>query len=212
MRTAHSRGEHGQVLSSVVAVAAVVAVVIGLLVLFGTGGPGGGDDDKTSGQSGTSSAPTTAPSSVPASTVTNTVTSTPSAPASTAKPTTAPPSKPSTAPTSEHTTEPTQEPTEEPTHRPTAQGPRPSVEIYNNTTQRGLADRISNRAESAGWKVAGIDNWVGKVASSTVYYPAGLRDHATELASDLGVGRVKTALGNMKKDRLTVILTSDYSG
>ena len=35
---------------------------------------------------------------------------------------------------------------------------------------------------------------------------------ANQLARDIGVGRTKGALDNMKKDRLTVILTSDYTG
>jgi LytR cell envelope-related transcriptional attenuator len=205
MRTAPQlRGERGQVLSSAVAVAAVVAVVIGLLVLFGTGGPGGGSDDTGSG--GTS--PSTSTASSPAPSTPQVTPSTVSATPQTTPQTTPPSQQPTSAPTRpSDTTEPP-----EATERPTATGPRPSVEIYNNTTQRGLADRVSRRARDAGWRVAGIDNWRGKVAASTVYYPAGLRDHATALASDLGVGRVKEALSNMKKDRLTVILTSDYSG
>jgi hypothetical protein len=60
--------------------------------------------------------------------------------------------------------------------------------------------------------VAGADNWRGKVAASTVYYPPGMLDAANQLARDLGIGRTKGALDNMKKDRLTVILTSDYTG
>jgi hypothetical protein len=60
--------------------------------------------------------------------------------------------------------------------------------------------------------VTGADNWRGKVAGSTVYYPPGMLDAANQLARDLGVGRTKGALDNMKKDRLTVILTSDYTG
>jgi hypothetical protein len=35
---------------------------------------------------------------------------------------------------------------------------------------------------------------------------------ANQLARDLGIGRTTDALDNMKKDRLTVILTSDYAG
>ena len=60
--------------------------------------------------------------------------------------------------------------------------------------------------------MAGADNWHGKIAESTVYYPPGMLDAANQLARDIGVGRTKGALDNMKKDRLTVILTSDYAG
>jgi hypothetical protein len=90
---------------------------------------------------------------------------------------------------------------------------RPAIEVYNNTSQKGLADSVASRARQAGWTVAGSpDNWHGKIAESTVYYPPGMLDAANQLARDIGVGRTKGALDNMKKDRLTVILTSDYSG
>jgi hypothetical protein len=196
-----ARGERGQVLSSVVAVAAVVAVVIGLLVLFGTGGPGGSDDNGSGGtpSSSAASTPPVLPSSTPPST---------STPVST--PPTRPPATTVTAPQPTRTVTRTAVPP--PATTKPALGPRPSVEIYNNTSERGLAERTSRRAESAGWTVAGIDNWIGRVATTSVYYPLGMHGHATRLASDLGIGRVKPALSNMKTDRLTVILTTDYSG
>ncbi len=197
--------ERGQVVSSVVALAAVVAVVIGLLVLFGTGGT----DGKSAAQ--TSTPPPAVPSPSDSATTASTTVPTTTPPpvttqAPTPKPTTA--SSSSTIKTLEPSSEPTQ-PTR--TTRPPA-GPRPSIEIYNNTTQRGLADRVSSRAKAAGWTVAGIDNWIGKVAGSTVYYPPALREHAAALAADLGIARTKGALDNMKTDRLTVILTTDYTG
>ena len=39
-----------------------------------------------------------------------------------------------------------------------------------------------------------------------------MQAEAAQLAKDIGVGRIKDALDNMKKDRLTVILTTDYTG
>jgi len=89
---------------------------------------------------------------------------------------------------------------------------RPAVEIFNNTHRKGLADSVAGRARQAGWTVSGADNWYGKIAGSTVYYPPGMADAAAQLARDLGISRTKDALDNMKKDRLTVILTSDYTG
>jgi hypothetical protein len=190
-------------MSSVVAVAAVVAVVIGLLVLFGTGGPGGTNNASSSssgGTSGTPSATSAPPSSTPPST----------APPPTTVPVSTPPPATVTAPQPTKTVTKTAEPRQ--ATKPPALGPRPSVEIYNNTRERGLAERTAVRAESAGWRVAGVDNWIGKVATTTVYYPLGMSGHATQLASDLGIGRTKAALSNMKTDRLTVILTTDYAG
>lgn len=89
---------------------------------------------------------------------------------------------------------------------------RPAVEVYNNTARKGLAEDVATRARQAGWTVAGRDNWRGKIVTSTVYYPPGMQAEATQLAKDIGITSTKDALPNMKKDRLSVILTSDYAG
>ncbi|WP_238155467.1 LytR C-terminal domain-containing protein [Kribbella soli] len=201
-------------LSSLVAVAAVVAIVAGLLVLFGTRG----NDSKAEEPAGASPKPSAKPSSGP-STVgasvprpstkpTTEATSAPPPAVSTEPPSTAPPQPTETAqpPAKTQPTQPTQ-----PVTIPAEE--RPAIEVYNNTPTKGLADTVASRARQAGWTVSGSpDNWHGKVAESTVYYPPGMLDAANQLAHDLGIGRSKGALDNMKKDRLTVILTSDYTG
>lgn len=198
------KDDQGQVLSSLVAVLAVVGIVAGLLVLFGTRG----SDSSAEEPAGTSTPkpnerPSTVAARVPKPTASGTTTTpTPTAvPTPTAQPTTAPSSKPTSAPP--------------PATRPTTLPPadRPAVEVYNNTTRKGLADSVAGRARQAGWTVAGRpDNWHGKIVASTVYYPPGMQAAAAQLAGDLGISRTKDALDNMKKDRLTVILTSDYTG
>jgi hypothetical protein len=202
------------VLSSLVAVAAVVAIVAGLLVLFGTRGHDSKADEKPAGAS--TPKPSGGPSTVAAS-----------IPRPSEKKPTPTPAPSTTAPTEPPatTTQPTQGPTQAPIKAPT-QPPtqptqavtipaeeRPAIEVYNNTPRKGLADTVAIRARQAGWTVAGSpDNWHGKVAESTVYYPPGMLGAANQLAHDLGIGRTTDALDNMKKDRLTVILTSDYPG
>ena len=214
-----SRGERGQVLSSLVAVAAVVAIVAGLLVLFGTRG----HDSKADEQSGAAAKPSSKPSPKPSSGPSTVAASIPRPSTQTTTPPEVTPSKPSTAPTSAPSstasTQPTSQPTQPPTQAPGTQPvtipveERPAIEVYNNTPRKGLADEVAGRARQAGWTVAGSpDNWHGKIAESTVYYPPGMLDAANQLAHDIGVGRSKGALDNMKKDRLTVILTSDYAG
>ncbi|GAB3935434.1 hypothetical protein GCM10029976_045720 [Kribbella albertanoniae] len=198
------KGDKGQVLSSLVAVVAVVAVVGGLLVLFGTRGHESSADEPK----GTS---TPKPSAKPSGGPSTIVASVPSRKPTTAPPTTEPTTvPPRTVPTTEPTTAPTQPPATQPTTIPTAE--RPAAEVYNNTPRKGLADQVAGRARQAGWTVSGVDNWHGKVVESTVYYPPGMVQAANQLARDLGVGRTKPALDNMKMDRLTVILTSDYTG
>ena len=203
MSRLRAKGDQGQVLPSLVAVAAVVAIVAGLLVLFGTSAHDSKADDDPSGADTpkSSAKPTSGPSTIVAG-----------IPKPSSKPT-APATTPSSS--SEPTTAPASQPTEPPATQPTTIPPaeRPAAEIYNNTPRKGLADSVAGRARQAGWTVAGSpDNWYGKVAESTVYYPPGMLDAANQLARDLGVGRTKGALDNMKKDRLTVILTSDYTG
>jgi hypothetical protein len=85
------------------------------------------------------------------------------------------------------------------------------VTVFNNSGISGLAGSTAARAQGAGWQVVGSDNWYGTIAASTVYYPDRLHDAATLLAKDLGISRIKPAIAPMQGDRLTVILTRDYS-
>ncbi|QWZ08185.1 LytR C-terminal domain-containing protein [Nocardioides panacis] len=85
------------------------------------------------------------------------------------------------------------------------------VEVYNNSGISGLAGSTAARAQGAGWQVVGSDNWYGTIAASTVYFPARLKDQAQLLGKDLGIKRLKPAIAPMRGDRLTVILTRDYS-
>ncbi len=55
----------------------------------------------------------------------------------------------------------------------------------------------------------GEDNWVGNIPTTTVYFPPRLEAAGKQLALDLGVTRTMPAVGVMKRDRLTVILTTD---
>jgi hypothetical protein len=85
------------------------------------------------------------------------------------------------------------------------------VEVYNNSGITGLAQRTSARVDEVGWQVVGSDNWYGTIPGSTVYHPRRLEDAAKVLARDLGIKRVQLAVDPMRLDRLTVILTADYS-
>lgn len=97
------------------------------------------------------------------------------------------------------------------TKKPTPQVRRGEVyvEVYNNSGIKGLAATTAARANEVGWAVVGEDNWYGAVPTSTVYHPPRLRAEARQLALDLGIKRTAQAVGAMKMDRLTVILTAD---
>jgi len=109
-------------------------------------------------------------------------------------------------------------PTATPSSAPVRRKPKPVVhrgqtyvEVFNNSGIRGLAGSTAARAQGAGWQVIGSDNWYGTIPASTVYYPARLEAAATLLGKDLGIGRLKPVIAPMRGDRLTVILTSDYT-
>ncbi len=85
------------------------------------------------------------------------------------------------------------------------------VVVYNNTRTTGLAGTVAGRAKAAGWNVVGSDNWYGTVDGTTVYYPPRLKEAGKALGKDLGVTALKPAEEPMQFDRLTVILTDDYS-
>ncbi len=84
------------------------------------------------------------------------------------------------------------------------------VEVFNNTGISGLAGSTAARAQGAGWRVVGSDNWYGTIPATTVYFPPGQERQAGLLGKDLGIARIKPAIPPMGGDRLTVILTSDY--
>ena len=83
------------------------------------------------------------------------------------------------------------------------------VEVYNNSGIKGLAATTATRATDVGWAVVGEDNWYGVVPTSTVYFPPRLKAAGKQLALDLGIKRTAPAVGVMKRDRLTIILTTD---
>lgn len=85
------------------------------------------------------------------------------------------------------------------------------VDVYNNSNVTGLAGRTSERIAGAGWQVVGSDNWYGTIPSTTIYYPEKFFEAAKLLSKDLGIERVKPAVDPMSIDRLTLILTSDFS-
>ncbi len=112
--------------------------------------------------------------------------------------------------------EQTPTPTPEPTTPSATAKPEPQVkrgevyvEVFNNSGIKGLAAVTASKATTVGWAVVGEDNWYGVVPATTVYFPPRLRAAGKQLALDLGIRRTSPAVGEMKRDRLTIILTTD---
>lgn len=96
-------------------------------------------------------------------------------------------------------------PTKKP--QPVVQRAKVFVEVYNNSSTKGLAGTVASRVGEAGWQVVGADNWYGTIPATTVYFPERLQTEAERLALDLGIQRTAPAVDPMRQDRLTVILT-----
>ncbi len=105
--------------------------------------------------------------------------------------------------------EPEPTPTETAKPEPRVKRGEVYVEVYNNSGIKGLAADTAARATGVGWSVVGEDNWQGLIPTSTVYFPPRLKAAGRQLALDLGIKRTAPAVGVMKRDRLTVILTAD---
>jgi hypothetical protein len=99
--------------------------------------------------------------------------------------------------------------TEAPTPKPRVKRGEVYVEVFNNSGIKGLAATTAAKATQVGWAVVGEDNWYGVIPTSTVYFPPRLKAAAKLLALDLGIKRTAPSVGVMKRDRLTVILTTD---
>jgi hypothetical protein len=107
--------------------------------------------------------------------------------------------------------EPSPAPTKEPKPKPKPEVIRGEVyvEVFNNSGIKGLAASTAQKATTVGWAVVGEDNWYGVVPTTTVYFPPRLKAAGKQLALDLGIKRTAPAVGEMKRDRLTIILTTD---
>ena len=104
---------------------------------------------------------------------------------------------------------PSATPTPEPKPEPQVKRGEVYVEVFNNSGIKGLAAGTAAKATGVGWAVVGEDNWYGVIPTTTVYFPPRLKAAGKQLALDLGIKRTAPAVGVMKRDRLTVILTTD---
>lgn len=105
--------------------------------------------------------------------------------------------------------EPATAPTKQPKPKPQVRRGEVYVEVFNSSGIKGLAASTAQKATTVGWAVVGEDNWYGVVPTTTVYFPPRLKAAGQQLALDLGIGRTAPAVGEMKRDRLTIILTTD---
>jgi hypothetical protein len=87
------------------------------------------------------------------------------------------------------------------------------VLVLNNSRIDGLAERAARQFEAAGWPVHDTGGLRGRIRATTVYYPPGEQDSATEFARRFGgVQRVLPRLAGLPGSGLTVVVTRDFVG
>ena len=95
-----------------------------------------------------------------------------------------------------------------PTVAPPARLP---VTVLNNSRIPGLAARGAERFRAAGWPVAAVGNFRGRIPVTTVYYDPGLEPAARELAGAVeGIVRVRPRFEGLPARGVVVVLTREY--
>ncbi len=89
---------------------------------------------------------------------------------------------------------------------------RPAVTVLNNSRITGLAARGAERITAAGWPVAKVGNFRGRIAVTTVYYDPGLEAPARALAADVeGLVRVHPRFEGLPARGVVVVLTREFA-
>ncbi|MFW6090595.1 MAG: LytR C-terminal domain-containing protein [Actinomycetota bacterium] len=112
------------------------------------------------------------------------------------------------------TASPTPEPTEPASEPVTAPAElRSPVGILNATSVPGLAADAEQLLEEGGWEVPAISNYSGELAETTIYYPdESLLESAEALAAQFPeIGAVEPTIGGLARDRLVLVVTSDWA-
>ena len=89
---------------------------------------------------------------------------------------------------------------------------RPALTVLNNSRIPDLAAGAAARYRSAGWPVRLVGSFRGRIVATTVYYAAGQREQARQVAAQFGVPRVLPRFAGLPGSGLTVVVTRDRTG
>ena len=89
-----------------------------------------------------------------------------------------------------------------------ADGERSGIDVVvlNASETPGLARRVADTAEEAGWTISEIGDWIYPAVINAVYYPEGHQEEAELLAEDVKIDNVRPARRGMSSDALTILL------
>ncbi|MBV9291042.1 MAG: LytR C-terminal domain-containing protein [Frankiales bacterium] len=95
-------------------------------------------------------------------------------------------------------------------------GPRAAkvpVTVLNNSRRSGLAHHVAGELASGGWPIARVGNFRGRLAETTLYYPAGQLDSARLLARHYpSVQRLEPRPSWLPGHGLTLVVTRYWQG
>ena len=81
-----------------------------------------------------------------------------------------------------------------------------SVLVLNGTAKSGLARVTADEISKKGWTIKTVGNYTGpKLKKTTVYYPAGYKEIAKNLAADTS-GKIAKADATMSQNALTLVV------
>lgn len=90
---------------------------------------------------------------------------------------------------------------------------RPPVTVLNNSRRSGLAHHVAAEVQAKGWPLGRVGNFTGRIAMTTIYYAAGQRPAAAELARVLPqIRRIEPRFAGLPGSGLTLVVTRDWSG
>jgi hypothetical protein len=85
------------------------------------------------------------------------------------------------------------------------------VTVLNNSRRSKLAARGAERFRAAGWPVAAVGNFRGRIPVTTVYYDPGLEAAAREFAATFdGIVRVRPRFATLPARGVVVVLTREF--
>ena len=87
----------------------------------------------------------------------------------------------------------------------------PPMTVFNNSRIAGLGSRAATRVRAAGFTVAAVGNYTGRIPVSTLYFAPGQDAAAAQVAAAVaGIERVLPRFDGLPGSGLTLVVTRDF--
>ena len=83
--------------------------------------------------------------------------------------------------------------------------------VLNNSRVSGLGARAAAQVRAAGFTVAEVGNFTGRIPVTTLYFAVGQQAAAQRVAADVGgIDRVEARFAGLPGSGLTLVVTRDF--